>query len=80
MNDPRPNPENFVSKHDYVGTHLFETVVVLRRSPERGAGAGVGVGMLRGGGDFRSGRFKPPKRKTQTTRSYIAQFILFSVN
>ena len=30
-----------------------------------GAGAGVGVGMLRGGGDSPSGRCKPPKQTTQ---------------
>ena len=38
-------------------------------SPKRGAGAGVGIGMLRGGGDFPSGRCEPPKWKMQITPS-----------
>ena len=40
---------------------------VLSCPPRGGAGARVGVGMLRGGGDSSSGKCKPPKRKMQTT-------------
>ena len=38
-------------------------------SSPQGACAGVGIGMLKGGGDSQSGKCKPPKRRMQTTES-----------